>query len=129
VGRVAVQMSGGISASVTLCEGPPASLRIAPVGAEPDGAALAVGASHYHPHTRISGYSGLSLDVGPRVTSAWVSDQLTRSGLAQGWLCERPTPDTWRPNQMLDGSRITGCSFQLYGGAGWRLEVGLQPGV
>ena len=124
---VRIRLGTGLQGAVTLCEEAPIAVRVLPPGQTKAGARLYVGASTFTPHTGDHSLRALELELGSEASAPEVSEKLAQRAIASGWVCERPALDSWRPHQMLDGARITGCSIELESGADWRLEVELEP--
>jgi len=120
---VRLRLGHGISASVTVCEGAPTSMRILPPEVLEDGARLELAFSALHPHTRDQRREQMSMPLSFDLHAAQISSELTRRCLDRKWMAERPHQDSWRIVQLHDGARIVGFSVNLETAADWRIEL------
>lgn len=126
VQALSLRLGHGLTAAVTLCEEAPAAVRVKPPLETKGGANLAITASTLHPHNKDHGRVSVELDIKERWSVSDVADALTTASIAKGWAAQCFEHETWRPEAMNDGSRVTGTSIELRSAAAdWRLEVEL----
>ena len=120
---VRCRMSPGLSATVTVCEGAPDSLRIEPPDIVQGPARLRVTYSTLHPHTGVRGQQELEMPLTPDMHAARISEALTRQCLDDGLVAERPQQDSWRLVKLGDGAGLVGFNVELDTAADWALEL------
>ncbi|MFT5051055.1 MAG: hypothetical protein ACI8QZ_002462 [Chlamydiales bacterium] len=120
---VHLRLGYGLSASVTVCEGAPRSMRILPPAVLEDGARLGLAFAALHAHTHDQRREELSMPLTFDMHAAQVSSELTRLCLDRNWMADRPHPDSWHLVQLDDGARIVGFSVGLDSPADWRIEL------
>ncbi len=121
----ALRMGMGLTGRITLCQGPPAILRVRPPEIETAPATLVLDASAWHPHTERRSHRTLEYAVAPDAPAARTAAELFQRALEQGWSCERPEDEAWQPVKLADGSRIVGFTAVLRGRTDARLEIEL----
>lgn len=127
VEEVRLRLDRGLRAKVTLCESLPASIRLSPPVGRSSPATILVGVSTLHEHTREQSIRTVSVEVDDQASAATVAEKLSETAIGQGWVCERPTPDSWVPNKMQDGSVLYGTSVQYTADRPWTLTVAVAP--
>ncbi len=124
-----LRLEAGLSASITVCEGAPESVRFAAPRAAAGHLApgrVFVTTSTFHPHSRELGSVRLEVALDQETAPAAVCEALFQQGLERGLVGDRPAADAWRPLKTSDGALVTGCSIQLEDGrAGWGVQVRL----
>lgn len=124
-----LRLEAGLSASITVCEGAPESVRFSAPRAAPGRLApgrVFVTTSTFHPHSREQGSVRLEVALDQQTAPAAVCEALFQQGLERGLVGDRPAADAWRPLKTSDGALVTGCSIQLEDGrSGWGLQVRL----
>lgn len=124
---VGLKLGSGLTASVTLCEDRPASVKLTPGIESKLGASFQVVAHTYEPHAQEHGRLALDLRFNDKSEVADVGLKLVKSSIGQGWPAELTGHDTWRPSAQTETAVVIGCCFELRSDADWRLDVALAP--
>ena len=124
---VRVRFGHGLSASVTICEGAPDSLKIEPPTILQEEALLMLTASTLHPHTNARRREEFRMSLTPEMHASRISEALTSYCVENGGIAERPHPDSWRLVKLRDGASLVGLNVQLATGGDWLLELRFRP--
>lgn len=122
---IGMRLGHGLSATVTLCEDRPASVKLTPGAESKKGADLKVVVLTTQDQTRSQGRFTISTQLVDDSQITDVGMRLVHAAIAQGWPAELKNHDTWCPAAATETERVTSCSFDLRSQADWRLDVAL----
>ncbi len=122
---VETRLGHGLRGSVTTSQEAPSRVHVRPPPVATEDAALLVGISTWRAHTSEGGRETLEVVLPADASAASISEQLATRGIEAGWVCERPSLDSWRPSRTIDGRDLTGCSIELSTREPWHLRVEL----
>jgi hypothetical protein len=124
---VGLRLGHGLSATVTLCDDRPTSIKLTPSAETQTGASLLVVAQTMEAHSGQPGRIALDMKLDERADASDVGSQMVKAAIDKGWASELDGHVTWRPGPMTDTGDITACSLQLRSSTDWRIDVSLTP--
>ncbi len=125
VTSIGLRLGRGLSASITLCEDRPASLRLSPGLESKSGATLLVSAQTYEAQARLPGRLSYDIAFEDKADAADAASKLVKTALDKGWFSEVEAHEVWRPGATTEGASIVGFSVHLRSNADWRIDVTL----
>jgi hypothetical protein len=127
VTSIGLRLGRGLSASITLCEDRPSSLRLSPGLESKRGATLMVAAQTYEAQARMPGRFNYDLTFEDKTDAADAASKLVKTAIDKGWFSEIEGHDVWRPGATTEGASVTGFSAHLRSTADWRIDLTLAP--
>lgn len=122
---VGLRLGQGLSAQVCLCEDAPSLIRFGTPMERKELAHFALSASTEHPHSKERVRFDVAVDFPATQTGAVAADTLTTASIAKGWSANWLGHDSWAPDKLQSGARITGTCVTLDTQGDWRIEIEL----
>lgn len=123
-----LRVGGGLTATVTTCDGPLRTLRFLAAQALPAAGSLHVSGSGRHPHDQRLSRRGFDLDMAEGEHPAALSERIFKVATEAGWIAQRSGPTEWSPVRWQDGSAIEGMSVEIVSQGDWSLRLELPRG-
>lgn len=120
---VAARLGHGLKTSITLCEEPPARVRLLPGQDVKLAARVACSASVFEAHTKERRRAVYVVELDAKHDAGDAATRLMRGAVDAGWKSELQGHDAWLPGAAVNGARIEGVSFDLDSAGDWRFEV------
>jgi len=121
-----VRLGFGLWCEVTTCEEAPQWIRLVEPQLAKGGAKLALTATTYHEHLKRPGRLKLEMPITTESNTASISQTLSKLASENGWVGERPSPDSWSPIRSDLGAAVIACNIHFDSRqSDWRLEVQL----
>lgn len=120
---VAARLGHGLKTSITLCEEPPARVRLLPGQDVKSPARLVCSASVFEAHTKERRRALFAVELDTKQDAGDAATRMMRSAVDAGWKSELQGHEAWLPGAAVNGARIDGASFDLETAGDWRLEV------
>ena len=126
ISRLEVRVSDGLQATLGLPDATPAAVQVLPPLARRGKGAVRFHGVTWDARLRERGRLDFQVDFAGDASPTGAAEAFVTACAAAHWLSEKPSHESWRPGDSLEGRVLTGTSFAVDSSAGdWGLSLRL----
>lgn len=118
-----VRIGSGLTVVVSACNAAPKLVRLTRPASCQSATQLTVNAIGRSAVDGAISSGQLTCSVAGGATGPMLTNALLDAAIKQGWTCDRPKPDAWRPKTVSPAVPVVGCSISVQSVEPWWLEV------
>lgn len=129
IGRISVRVTDGLRATLGVTDGVPAAVQVLPPLARQASGSVRVHGVTWDARMRQRQHIGFEVALDGQMNATGAAEAFVTACSEAQWLSEKPSHESWRPLNSLEGRELQGVNFVLLPGEGdWGLELRL-PGA